>query len=187
MSASDADEARSSRGMSDLGFQMMNLTFVLMDFLRPTVNRRVAGFGIKPGMTVVDYGCGPGRYATRFAQLVGDQGRVYAVDIHPLAIQYVKDRAAAQGLANVTPVLATGYDSGLPDALADMTFALDMFHGILDPPALLAELRRITKPDGVLILDDGHQPRAETKRKLAASGLWRIEEESSDHLQCRPA
>jgi len=39
------------------------------------------------GMTVVDYGCGPGRYSIKFAEIVGNQGLVYAVDIHELAIE----------------------------------------------------------------------------------------------------
>jgi len=51
----------------------------------------------------------------------------------------------------------------------------------------LAELKRIAKVDGVLIIDDGHQSRAKTKSKIAASGQWQIVEETADHLTCKPA
>jgi ubiquinone/menaquinone biosynthesis C-methylase UbiE len=138
-------------------------------------------------MTVVDYGCGPGRYTTRFAQLVGERGKVYAVDIHELAIKAVKAKRARLGLQNVVPVLAQGYDCGLPDHIADVVCALDMFFGIQQPSGFLTELKRITRPDGVLIIDDGHQPRVATKKKILASGVWTIAEETSDHLKCKPA
>jgi ubiquinone/menaquinone biosynthesis C-methylase UbiE len=41
-------------------------------------------------MTVVDYGCGPGRYTIRFARLVGANGRVFEVDLRPLAMRMVE-------------------------------------------------------------------------------------------------
>lgn len=187
MSIRRTAEKRETERMTDLGFRLMNLAFQVIDFVHPYINKRVKAFGIATGMTVVDYGCGPGRYTTRFARLVGGEGKVYAVDIHPLAIQAVRDKMAAGGLSNVEPVLAAGYDSGLPDGAADVVCALDMFFGIKEPAAFLSELKRITKPDGMLVIDDGHQPRTETKRKIAESGQWRIIEETSDHLKCRPA
>ena len=175
-----------SERMSDLSFRGMELIFKVVDFVYPYIDKRVKGFGIQPGMTVVDYGCGPGRYTTRFAHLVGERGTVFAVDIHELAIEAVKNRIQKQGLKTVTPVLAKGYDSGIPDGVADIVCAIDMFFVINDPMAFLRELRRITNPEGFLIIDDGHQSRSETKRKIAASGYWEVIEESKDHLKCKP-
>ncbi len=173
--------------MSDFSFHLTELAFWLADRLWPTVDRRVRGFDLPAGITLVDYGCGPGRYTLRFARLVGAGGRVYAVDVQPLAIAAVRRMAARNGLTNVTPVLAEGYRSGVPDQAADVICALDMFFAVGEPSAFLAELRRIVKPDGLLIIDDGHQPRAVTKRKLASAGGWTITEERRDHLRCRPA
>jgi len=56
-----------------------------MDFIYPYVKKRSKTFGISEGMTVIDYGCGPGRYTTEFAKIVGEKGKVYAVDIHEMA------------------------------------------------------------------------------------------------------
>ena len=67
-----------------------------------------------------------------------------------------------------------------------MAFALDMFFGVSDPVALLAELHRILRPEGVLILDDGHQSRQKTLEKLGWSGKWEVEQASRDHLRCTP-
>jgi ubiquinone/menaquinone biosynthesis C-methylase UbiE len=172
--------------MSDFSFRGMEFLFRVIDFVHPYIDKRVQRFGIQPGMTVVDYGCGPGRYTTSFAHLVGDRGRVFAVDIHELAIEGVKKRIQKQGLKTVTPVLAKGYDSGIPDGVADVVCAIDIFFGINDPSAFLKELRRVTHPEGFLVIDDGHQSRKKTKRKLAASGYWEVMEESKDHLKCKP-
>ena len=172
--------------MSDRAFRAMVVIFRVIDLLFPYVGVRSRGFGIQPGMTVVDYGCGPGRYTKRFAKLVGPNGTVYAVDIHELAIAAVERMAAKKGFRNVIPLLAKGYDSGLPDAVADRVCAIDMIFGIQDPEAFLAELRRITKSDGMLIVDSGHERRGVTKKKVVTSGHWTIARSTLDHLECRP-
>ncbi len=172
--------------MPDFAFRGMVWLMNIEDFFWRRIDARAATFGIQPGMTVVDYGCGPGRYTTRFARLVGEGGRVYAVDIHELALREVQKRAGRLGLRNVTPVLAHGYDSTLLEGVADVVCCLDMFFGVRDPSALLAELRRITRPAGVLVIDDGHQSRSTTLAKIRASGHWAIVRESRDHLVCRP-
>lgn len=177
----------SSERMSDASFKLMDLLFKLVDLVFPHIGRRVEEFGIREGLTVVDYGCGPGRYTVHLASRVGPSGKVYAVDIHELAIQAVQRKASKLRLENVEAVLAVGYDSTLPDQIADVVCAIDMFFGIKQPTEFLAELRRIARRDGRLIIDDGHQPRSETRRKIVESGHWIIEQEVRDHLTCRPA
>jgi len=171
--------------MSDASFRFMEAAFRVQDALFPYIDRRVRRFDIRPGMTVVDYGCGPGRYTQRFSRLVGPVGKVFAVDIHELAIEALRRRAGREGWANVEAVLARGYDTGLPAGIADRVCALDMFFYIREPTVFLAEITRLLKPDGLLILDDGHQSRPTTRRKLAASGLFTTVEETRDHLKCR--
>ncbi len=172
--------------MSDAAFRLMAFTMALQDRLLPRIDGRIGAFPIRPGMTVADYGCGPGRYTTRFARAVGNAGRVYAVDVKELALEYVRRRARCGGLSNVVPVLASGYKAGIPGHTVDIVFALDMIHSVKEPLALLKELFRICKREGVLIIDDGHQPRERTVRAISESGLWRIAEESDDHLKCKP-
>jgi len=172
--------------MSDASFKLMNLAFKAVDSLHPYIGRRINDFGVTAGMTVVDYGCGPGRYTTRFAQLVGETGHVYAADIHELALAAVKRKIYRDGLQNVTLVLVNGYDSHIPDHIANVVCALDMFFIIKNPTEFLGELKRITQPNGVLIIDDGHQPRDKTKKSILESGHWTIVEETRDHLKCKP-
>lgn len=85
-------EKRRTERMSNTSFRMMNWTFKVVDLFCPYIKKRIKKFGIQEGMTVVDYGCGPGRYSTEFAKLVGEEGKVYAVDIHELAIEAVREK-----------------------------------------------------------------------------------------------
>jgi ubiquinone/menaquinone biosynthesis C-methylase UbiE len=178
-------ERRNSEKMSDAGFRMMVLLFKVIDFFYPYVRGRIKKFGIEEGMIVVDYGCGPGRYAVGLAKLVGNRGMVYAVDIHELAIEMVRKKIEKSGIRNIKPILANGYDSTLPDDTADVICAIDMFFIIKNPVEFLGELKRIIKEDGMLVIDDGHQPRSVTKKKILDSGLWNIVEETKDHLRCK--
>ena len=169
---------------SNLSFRAMTWMFRVADFFFPK-HDHLATLGIQPGFTVVDYGCGPGRYIAEASRRVGPQGKVYAVDVHELAIAAVRKVIARHNLTNVIPVLAKGYNSRLPDHVADLIYALDMFHAVKDPAALLAELRRIVKPSGILILEDGHQSREKTRAKIAQSSLWRIVSEEKTYVTCR--
>lgn len=179
--------SRDDERMSDMDYRLMVFTMNVIDFFFSHIEKRVARFGIQPGMTVVDYGCGPGRYTIFYSRLAGRQGKVYAVDIHEMAIDLVRRKMEQYGLDNVEPVLAKGNDSGLPDGVADLVTAIDMFFAIRDQEAFLAELKRITKPTGMLVIDDGHQPRSTTKEQIAAAGGWKIVDETKDHITCRPA
>jgi ubiquinone/menaquinone biosynthesis C-methylase UbiE len=62
-----------------------------------------------------------------------------------------------------------------------------MFFIIRKPTEFLKEIRRILKPNGILIIDDGHQSRKVTKQKLNSSGMFNIIEETKDHLKCKIA
>jgi len=51
--------------MADFTFRLMRIIMILKDRLYPSIDKRVVTFGIREGMTVVDYGCVPGRYAVQ--------------------------------------------------------------------------------------------------------------------------
>jgi ubiquinone/menaquinone biosynthesis C-methylase UbiE len=172
--------------MPDLAFRIMSAIIALQELFPRRIDTRVLGFGIQKGQTVVDYGCGPGRYTVRFAKLVGEHGRVYAVDVQELAIESVKRKMDSQGLKNIVPIVARGYETGIPDHSADIVLALDMFFLVKDPSALLSEIRRILRADGLLILDDGHKSRKSTLEKIDQAGSWIIKESGRHHLRCIP-
>lgn len=174
------------RPMPERAFRGMVWLYKVQD-LFSAPRGKLARLGLQPGQTVMDYGCGPGRYVLEASRLVGPKGKIYAVDIHPLAIKAVRDLLRREGLANVEAVLARGYATGLPSHLADVIYALDMFHGVSEPAQLQREWLRLLKPGGLLYLEDGHQPRAETLRKVREPGLFRVESQAKHHIVCRPA
>jgi len=53
-------------------------------------------------------------------------------------------------------------------------------------PRNSTSLNRLTKTDGFLFIDDGHQSRTVTTDKIKASGLWEIVAEKKKYLQCKP-
>ncbi|HEX3045654.1 MAG TPA: methyltransferase domain-containing protein [Bacillota bacterium] len=171
--------------LSDQTFKLMHHIMRIMEWVHPNAEKRVKTFGIREGMTVVDYGCGPGRYTIPMAQIVGEQGRIIAVDLVKIAGEEIQRKAQKYGLCNIQFILAQGYDSKVDLGVADMVVALDMFFMVESPTEFLRELSRVSKKDGILVIDDGHQSRAKTKKKLAESGIWAIFEESKDHLKCK--
>ena len=169
---------------SRVGYHLMVLEYAIQDFLVRGHERALDGFGITPGSVVVDYGCGPGRYLARASRLTGPSGRVYAADISDVALRYATARVRRLGLDNVTALPIRDGRCAIPAASADLVYALDMFHAVRDPKSFLAEIHRFTKPGGVLVLEDGHQPRALTRKKLLDAGGWRIESATRWHLRC---
>ena len=75
---------------------------------------------VRPGMTVCDMGCGNGFYALRLAELVGDQGRVLAVDIQPEMLRLLQARAAEVEVSNIDEILGTVVDPKLPPGAVDL-------------------------------------------------------------------
>lgn len=160
---------------SAIGFRMMTLMYRVRDLLQdPRRALEMARLG--PGMKVADYGCGPGSFAIPAAEIVGDGGRVYAIDIHPLAISSVRDRASKKELANVEAILVRGYDTGIEASSIDRVLLIDTIHRIEDTDALFREIRRILKPDGLLFLHKGHMPMPEQRGLVEGSGLFEVKE-----------
>jgi ubiquinone/menaquinone biosynthesis C-methylase UbiE len=108
------------------------------------------------------------------------------VDIHELAISSVNKLIEKYGLKNVVAIQTDGRSVDINDDAADLVYALDMFHMVKDPNEFLRELNRITKKNGVLIIEDGHQSRARAKQKILLSEDWAIIEENKQYLKCRP-
>jgi ubiquinone/menaquinone biosynthesis C-methylase UbiE len=160
---------------SDLAFRLMTLTYKIRDLLQ-NPRRSLEKARLTKGMSVVDYGCGPGSFTIAAAELVGHEGKVLAVDIHPLAISTVEQKASRKGLQNVGTVLVRGYDTGVEASSIDRVLLIDTIHLIDDPDALFREIHRMLKPDGLLFMEKGHMAMPEQKSLVEKSGLFKITE-----------
>ena len=160
------------RPMPNFGFEMMAAMFKVRDWLRPR-SEILAEVGIQPGDRVLDYGCGPGGYVVATAELAGETGEVYALDVHPLAIRHVQDIVRKHQLTNVKTI-QSDCKTGLPDDSLDVVLLYDVLHSLDDPHAVLAELRRVLKPDGILSLNEPHLSEEAILSTVANGHLFRL-------------
>ncbi len=132
--------------------------------------------GVRPGMSVLDVGCGPGRLALPAARRVGPAGEVVALDLQPRMIRKIEERLAASGLDNVRPVLAGAGEGRAGSGRYDRAFLVTVLGEIPDRGLALGEIFGVLKPGGVLsvteVLPDPHyQSRSKVARLAAAVGF----------------
>lgn len=113
-----------------------------------------AAAGLKPGMIMADIGAGTGLFTLHFAQAVGENGKVYAVEIAKNFLENIKARASKASASNVQAILCTERSVELPEASIDLAFICDVYHHFEYPQATLASLHKALKPGGELILID---------------------------------
>ena len=126
---------------------------------------------LKPGDRVLDFGCGPGSYTVVAAQRIGPSGRVFSLDIHPLALQYVQKEAEKRHLTNIETILSDG-DTCLPDASIDYVFLFDILHALDNTQKYLAEFKRVLKPGGILCVNDHHMQKEAIITLITAGGMF---------------
>ncbi|MHA2603360.1 MAG: class I SAM-dependent methyltransferase [Candidatus Thorarchaeota archaeon SMTZ1-83] len=133
----------------------------------------VSTLGIKEGHNVLDYGCGIGSYTIPAARLIGEAGRVYALDIHPLAIKRVMKRAKNEGLSNIVTI-QSDLATGLPENHLDFALLIDVYTWVDDKIGLLEEIHRILRPSGELVFLIDHVSPEGCKAAVEDSGLFKL-------------
>lgn len=157
---------------SNAHFRMFAFYSACRDRFNPP-RRTLAAVGIEPGDTVLDFGCGRGGFAVAAAEKVGPEGKVYALDVHPLALKLVRTETRRRGLANVEALQSDG-PTGLPDESVDVVLLYDVFHDLASPETVLAELARVLKPGGVLSVTDHHLKAEELISAVGQGGHFRF-------------
>ncbi|HZU41115.1 MAG TPA: methyltransferase domain-containing protein [Terriglobales bacterium] len=105
------------------------------------VNRVMDLLGIKAGSSVADIGAGGGWFTMLAANRVGPSGTVYAEDINPEAMDYIRNRAQHEHLGNVREVLGKPDNAELPASSVDAVLLLKSYHEVAEPVTLLRNLR----------------------------------------------
>jgi ubiquinone/menaquinone biosynthesis C-methylase UbiE len=111
----------------------------------------VKALALRPGEVVADIGAGTGYFALRFAQAVGDAGRVYAVDISPDMVKHLNKRLRDAKVRNVFTVLAEPDDPLLADASVDRFVIVDTWHHIEAQAKYVDLMRKMLKPGGQVV------------------------------------
>ena len=129
---------------------------------------------LHPGMTVLEPGPGMGYFTLELARLIGDSGRVVAVDVQPQMIERLKRRAAQAGVAGrLDARVAPAESMALSDlrGAVDFTLAFAVVHEFPDAGRFFAEVAAASKPGASLLLAEpsGHVKGAAFDSELQAA------------------
>ena len=144
----------------DLGnSKILNLLFKPAGMLMGSGARRwlmnpmktLQGAGIQPGQTVLEVGCGTGFFTIPAAKLIGDEGRLVAMDPSSGFIEHVSKKVQAADIKNVRVVKRDALDTRLETASIDKVLLFGVIPFPLLPlNRLLPEMHRVLKPEGSL-------------------------------------
>lgn len=123
------------------------LTCPLRTAITP-VEKRLQALGIRPGMRVLDIGCGNGFLLPALVKLVGPTGHVFAIDLQSDLLTEARERVPSS--APVTFITADVLQTGLPDNSLDAIVAHYAFHEFTDRAGAVREFRRMLKTGGVV-------------------------------------
>ena len=132
------------------------------------------GDHVKPGMTVLEPGCGMGYFTLPIARMTGPAGTVVAVDLQPKMIEGLTRRARRAGLLDrIEAVACADGDLGLAarPGVVDLAVAIHVLHEVRDRQRFLGQLYVALRPGGRLLLLEpkGHVSREALDAELALS------------------
>jgi len=108
--------------------------------------------GLKRGMSVADLGAGTGLFTRLFAEQVGPEGKVYAVDISKDFLDHIAAQAKAKGQSQVVTVRGTQDSTNLPAGSVDLVFLCDVYHHLEDHEKVLGSIHQALRPGGSLVV-----------------------------------
>lgn len=112
--------------------------------------KKIVGPYVGPGMTVMDVGCGVGYFSIPMTKMVGDNGKVIAVDLQQQMLDMLRRRAERAGV-HVELHQCQRDRLGI-DAEADFVLVFAMLHEVPDQRRLLGEILNCLKPSGKVLL-----------------------------------
>ena len=130
------------------------IAFALDNPIRRLIHdpHKILGGYIKKGQTVLDVGCGPGTFSIPMAKMVGEFGKVIAVDVQEEMLQILRKKAAQQGLESRIVTHKSDPDRiGISEEV-DFALAFYMVHEVPNEEAFLMEIVSLLKPKGKLLV-----------------------------------
>lgn len=119
------------------------------------------GLGATPGMTVADIGSGPGFFTLPLAGRVSPGGKVLAVDVEPMMLDKVRERAAEAGIGNIETLLAADDALPLSSESVDAALMVNVLHETDSREALLHGIFTALRPGGALAVVEWTKERTE--------------------------
>lgn len=110
--------------------------------------------GLRPGMRVVEFGCGTGNMTCWLAERVGSTGSVVGLDNSRAQLALARRQAAARHLTNATFALADIHAPGLPRGSFDLAYARLLLMHLTDPVAALRAMKALVRPGGLVVCEE---------------------------------
>ncbi|MEA1964438.1 MAG: class I SAM-dependent methyltransferase [Candidatus Aerophobetes bacterium] len=107
---------------------------------------------LRPGQSIADIGAGGGYFSLRFAEVVGEKGKVYALDKNPEFLEFIKKSAKEKKLTSIIATLTAEERVDLPEKSVDFIFMRNVTHHISNRVNYFEGLKRFLKPDGRVII-----------------------------------
>jgi ubiquinone/menaquinone biosynthesis C-methylase UbiE len=128
---------------------------------------------LKPGMSLLDCGCGPGTITLSFAELVAP-GQVVGTEIEALHVALARENAANSNVSNVRFETADIYGLPFEDASFDAVFISAVLSNLREPIRGLREAYRVLRPGGVIgIKEFDHRRRSTLPTGAGRREVWR--------------
>jgi SAM-dependent methyltransferase len=108
---------------------------------------------LRPGMRVLDVGCGPGTITADLAELVPG-GVVVGLERAPEVLADAREEASRRGAGNVEFAVGDVHALPYPDGAFDVVHAHQVLQHVGDPVTALREMRRVTRPGGLVAARD---------------------------------
>ncbi|KYK31631.1 MAG: hypothetical protein AYK22_02130 [Thermoplasmatales archaeon SG8-52-3] len=105
-----------------------------------------------PGQFIADIGSGGGYFSYRFAELVGERGRVYAIDTNQEFLEFIKKKAAEQELKNIFTLHTSSEHPNLPKHMFDYIFFRNVTHHISNRINYFKSLSKALKSKGRIVI-----------------------------------
>jgi len=117
--------------------------------------------GVAAGTTAADLACGPGFFTIPVARSVGSLGEIYAVDIDPVMLSYLKANLESSNsekdLSKVNIIEADVCNTSIPDQSVDLIIFANILHDLEDRRSFFKELKRISRKTARVIDIDWHK------------------------------
>jgi ubiquinone/menaquinone biosynthesis C-methylase UbiE len=138
-----------------LGEEQAETRRLISQAARDPVDDLLKWAGLKPGMRIIDAGCGPGVYSRTLARLTGPAGRVDGFDISPSRIEAASSLPIEPGSAPLTFRTGDVYAPPFTEGEADFVLCQFVFEYLQEPERAVRSLSKLLKPGGILLLRDG--------------------------------
>ena len=132
---------------------------------------------LREGQRVLEVGCGPGYFTIPAGEIVGATGHVDALDINPVAVEYVRRKIKRLGTKNIEIKLADASETGLPESSVDVAFLFGVIHAFPNLSEVLREMHRVLKPNGKLSIQSRRSEK-QLRDAVTSTGLFHFEQKN---------